>query len=140
MQEKKQINPPINPGISLLLVVFLVLCLFTFSAITLATALNEHNRTEALISNTKAYYDACNKAEHELMAIRNTLALSGAHSIDSSMEFNYDIDEQQSLVVRIEPDYLTSTFKPYRITSWQVVPKTGWETKDTMDLFDPEGF
>lgn len=139
MQEKKQINPPINPGISLLLVVFLVLCLFTFSAITLATSLNESNRTKSMVTNTKAYYDACNEAEHQLMAIRNTLRLSGSPSIEDVMEFAFDIDENQSLFVRIEPDYLTSTFEPYRITAWQVLPKGEWDFKDTMNLFNPNG-
>lgn len=137
MQEKKQINPPINPGISLLLVVFLVLCLFTFSAITLATAISEHKRSQSLAENTRAYYAACNQAEHQLSALRNTLQISGSRSIDEPLEYEFEIDETQSLFVRIEPDLLTSTNKPYRITKWQILSKGDWKTKDTMELFVP---
>lgn len=137
MQEKKQINPPINPGISLLLVVFLVLCLFTFSAITLSTAISEHKRSQSLTKNTKAYYSACNQAEHQLSALRNTLDLTGQRSISEPLEYEFKIDETQSLLVRIEPDLLTSSNKPYRITRWQILSTGDWEAKDTMELFVP---
>lgn len=130
MNTKKNLNPPINPGISLLVVVFLVLCLFTFSAITLATAINEHKRSKLLIENTKAYYEAANLAEEDLQKIINNVKNSESDTIAEVINYSYSINDYLELQVTLEPtatDYFV-------ITKWQVVSSKEWETNETMNL------
>lgn len=137
MNEKKSINPPINPGISLLIVVFLVLCLFTFSAITLTTAINEYKRSNILAENTKSYYDAANKAEEEINSLITYLKENNSWSISGTKYLTYTIDDTQELAITLEPLPAPVEGKYFNITKWQVVSTQTWETNDTMNLLIP---
>lgn len=132
--KKKETNPPLNPGISLLLVVFLVLCLLTFAAITVTTALNEKKRSDKLAINNTAYYEACNLAEREIQNQVNNIIKNGGFTIASPMEFTYDIDEVQVLHVTLEPLSAPAPDKYFTITRWQVVNNEDWNAKDTLNL------
>lgn len=137
MNEKKTINPPINPGISLLVVVFLVLCLFTFSAITLTTALNEQSRCETSARTTKEYYDAVNKAETQINKIVDNLKKSGEISIAKQIDITEPIDDSQELQIVLTPITDTNTEKYFKIIKWQVVSTVEWEADDTLNLLVP---
>lgn len=132
--KKKETNPPLNPGISLLLVVFLVLCLLTFAAITVTTALNEKKRSDKLATNNTAYYEACNLAEREIQNQVNIIIKNGGFTIASPMEFTYDIDEVQVLHVALEPLPAPAKDRYFTITRWQVVNNEDWNAKDTLNL------
>lgn len=132
--KKKETNPPLNPGISLLLVVFLVLCLLTFAAITVTTALNEKKRSDKLATNNTAYYEACNLAEREIQNQVNNIIKNGGFTIASPMEFTYDIDEVQVLHVALEPLSAPAEDRYFTITRWQVVNNEDWKAKDTLNL------
>ena len=137
MNEKKSINPPINPGISLLIVVFLVLCLFTFSAITLTTAINEYKRSNLLAENTKSYYTAANMAEEDIADIIKDLKNNNSWSISGVKNLRYTIDDTQELSIVLEPLPAPVYGKYFNITKWQVVSTQTWETNDTMNLLIP---
>lgn len=124
MNNKKAINPPINPGLSLLLVTFLVLCLFTFSAISLASAKNEVARSLNFAQNTRDYYKAANEAQ---ISISND-----ASHLTESKDYVFPINKYQNLEVSVTP-----TENGYNITKWIVTPATQWEGDNTYNLFLP---
>ncbi|MBA4700845.1 MAG: hypothetical protein H2212_15595 [Ruminococcus sp.] len=71
--KKKQISI-VNIGSSSLLVVFLVLCLVTFSTLSLSSAKSNYNFSQRLADRRADYYEASRKAELLLDSIDNVLA------------------------------------------------------------------
>ena len=75
----------INMGTSLLLVVFLVLCLVVFAVLSISTAQADYNLTANQAGQTTEYYTACTKAEEILSDIDRRLAEGGIMALDSSI-------------------------------------------------------
>ena len=67
----------INMGTSLLLVVFVVLCLVVFAVLSISTAQADYNLSSNQAELTSQYYEACNAAE-ELLAVIDDAATGGA--------------------------------------------------------------
>ena len=122
--------PPVNMGISLLLVVFLALCLFTFAAIALSSALNESKQAQDIIDRKEAYYNACNEAEESLRDLNLELQ-SGKSILSIAQTLHFTISDSQELQVTIEP---TNEGHDYRITGWKTVDTTDWEAVDHITL------
>ena len=137
MNNKKTINPPINPGISLLVVVFLVLCLFTFSAITLTTSTGEYKRSKTLANNTSEYYKAENNAQRKLLSIVKSVKEEDSYTISSKIDLSYNINEYERLDITLEPLSHPIENKYFTVTKWKVVNTKAWEPKDTMNLLTP---
>lgn len=73
MDNKKKNIPVVNIGSSSLLVVFLVLCLVTFSTLSLSSAKSNYNFSQRLADRRTDYYEASRKAELLLDSIDNVL-------------------------------------------------------------------
>lgn len=69
----KRKYPTINIGSSSMLVVFIILCLVTFSVLSVASANNDRKYSEKIADRTTAYYKASNKAEEFLSQIDDKL-------------------------------------------------------------------
>lgn len=69
----KRKYPTINIGSSSMLVVFIILCLITFSVLSVASANNDRKYSEKIANRTTAYYKASNKAEELLSQIDDKL-------------------------------------------------------------------
>jgi len=63
MKAKKNLVPSSNIGIASLLVIFLILCLVVFAALSLSTARNDYNHSVNLAEHKTAYYEASNTSE-----------------------------------------------------------------------------
>ena len=63
---KKTSYPPVNMGLSLMLVVFIILCMVVLSVLSLSTALKDYDYSAQNAKNTIEYYEACNKADQRL--------------------------------------------------------------------------
>lgn len=74
METKKKSAPFVNIGSSLLLVIFLILCLVTFATLSLTSAQSNYNFSEKLANRKTDYYSASNQAERILDRIDNVLA------------------------------------------------------------------
>ena len=121
----------INIGSASILLIFVLLCLISFAALSIVSANADSKLTAKVLERTNAYYEACNEAETSLAEIDKTLirvylesesADDYFASVGHSKSFNIAISELQTLVVQIEILYPTrdeDTF--YRITKWQVV-------------------
>ena len=62
-------NSPRSIGLPMLIVVFVSICLFSFSGIAYSTARNSYEQSRKVAERTKNYYNACNLAEAELAAM-----------------------------------------------------------------------
>ena len=121
----------LNIGSSSILLIFLILCLVSFAALSIVSANADSKLSRKVLERTTAYYEACNEAEKTLVDIDRTLINIYQNSADAeeyfstvghSKSYTIPISNLQSLQVNIEIQYPESdddTF--YKITSWQVL-------------------
>lgn len=152
----KRKYPTINIGSSSMLVVFIILCLITFSVLSVASANNDRKYSEKIANRTTAYYKASNKAEELLSQIDDKLkqiyeqynadylsqvpdVLTSIDGIDTSnfpsVFFSIPINDTQTLSVSLLiqiPEKEGDTF--YTITSWQEISTEVWNGDEPMNL------
>ncbi len=152
----KRKYPTINIGSSSMLVVFIILCLITFSVLSVASANNDRKYSEKIANRTTAYYKASNKAEELLSQIDDKLkqiyeqynadylsqvpdVLTSIDGIDTSnfpsVSFSIPINDTQTLSVSLLiqiPEKEGDTF--YTITSWQEISTEVWNGDEPMNL------
>lgn len=152
----KRKYPTINIGSSSMLVVFIILCLVTFSVLSVASANNDWKYSQKIANRTTAYYEASNKAEEVLAQIDGELkqiyeqyhdeyleyapaaltAVDGINSSDfPSVSFSVPINETQTLSVSLLiqlPEKEGDTF--YTVTSWKEISTEVWNGDEPMNL------
>ena len=140
---KKQESPFVNLGISSLLVVFLVLCLVIFSALSLAGANSNMAFSQRLADRKTVYYNACSQAERVLDIVDRRLSENGFESDFSDLgltrqndllTFSVPVGEGQELCVSL---HLTPGGKHYyEIDAWKItaVPSSYEETLPLMTM------
>lgn len=130
-QTKRKFSFGLNIGTSSILVIFVLLCLTFFAALTLISANADLKLTDKILNRNTAYYDACNEAQLSLAAL--DVSLKEAYlSTENEMQYFeitkntrcylFSVSETQSLKVEVEilyPENDGDTF--YRITCWQVI-------------------
>ena len=118
MSIKKDSHPPLNPGISFLLVIFVILCMVIFSALSLSSALKDYEYSKKNALRTTAYYEACNQAEE----IRAQIEADGF--TEEIIEYKVPIDDNEVLhvVLVYQPDNQSA----YQIQSWTQEAATQW--------------
>ena len=141
-------RPSAVTGTSLLLVVFLVLCLVTFAALCLSTAQSDYSYSVRLTDRRHDYYAACNTANTIAAEIDSRLeaaADSGTEPDFSGLDVEYTgdsisyavgINERQEL--RVELTTAANGSNYYEISSWQVVTTAAESGTQTLVLMDPE--
>ena len=118
----KKDNFPLNIGMSSILLIFVVLCLISFSILSIASANADKKLSQKILNRSIAYYNACNQAEETLKNI--DAELTKAFTFVSSYENTYEfpISDLQSLQVRLNYIYPTTAYQScYEIASWKVV-------------------
>lgn len=152
----KRKYPTINIGSSSMLVVFIILCLVTFSVLSVASANNGRKYSEKIANRTTAYYEASNQAENIVSQIDTELkqlyeqyhtgylsqvpdALTTLDGIDSSefpsVSFSVPINDTQILSVTLLiqiPEKEGDTF--YTVTSWKEISTEVWDGDEPMNL------
>ena len=137
----------INMGTSLLLVVFLVLCLVVFAVLSISTAQADYNLTADQAGQTTEYYAACTKAEEILADIDGLLAEGGAAALDASasqdvpyvldgehVSFSVQVNDSQVLDVVLK---LTEDGPYYfEIETWQLAEGTEWQGQSSSTLIN----
>ena len=62
-----------NVGSSSILLIFILLCLVSFAALSIVSANADMKLSDKVVSRTTSYYEACNLAEEELSTLDSTL-------------------------------------------------------------------
>jgi len=129
---------PLPFGMSLLLVTFLILCLFTFAAISLVTARNDYRTGQKNAAHQTAYYEAANQAEEKLAGLNEKLAAAGGTSdeLPAEQNFQIDIDDSHVLAVTLEADTGAET-PVYRVTKWEVESTADWQPDQNVHVMQP---
>ena len=120
-----------NIGSASMLLIFVILCLVSFAALSIVSANADKRLTDKIASRTRAYYDACNSAEASLAAIDQVLAKQYRQCADEnayysavghSKSYAISVDDNQTLLVEIRilyPETADDCF--YEVTSWQII-------------------
>ncbi|MDD3362361.1 MAG: hypothetical protein PHW34_11880 [Hespellia sp.] len=146
MNREKRSYPVIHIGTSFLLVIFVVLCLVVFAALSLSSALRDQSYVEMEADRTIAYYEANAKAQEMLRDAVTDFRDSGKASDEIS--YSVPIDDSQSLEVTVllgvpddpgEPEGQTlRTSVPggqtLRIIKWKKVNSGEWTADTTLPV------
>ena len=128
---KNKLSFGLNVGSSSILLVFVLLCLVLFAALSIISANADNKLTKKVLERTTAYYTACNDAELTLSELDESLVTAYKNSIDETDYFSkvghqhsytFPISDLQYLKVDVEITYPKNdkdTF--YFVKKWQVV-------------------
>ena len=150
------------PGISLLLLIFLALCLITFSLLSLSGAVADENLSQKAADRTTSYYAASNRANDilaetdrhltEILKQAETYPDPSAAYLQLCEELPVDIpsytfrDNILSFSVPVTDDQvievgLMLTYPKdhddtlYKISSWKIVNTGEWNPDTSLNLF-----
>lgn len=122
-----------NIGSASMLLIFVILCLVSFAALSIVSANADFKLSNKIAERTQSYYTACNSAEESLADIDTVLADQYRACADEeayfaavghSQSYTIPISDTQTLWVNIEILYPTAPEDLfYRITGWQVMNK-----------------
>ena len=156
MSEKKSRLPATSIGSSLLLVIFLILCLVMFATLSVTTARSNYllSEREAVRVTAKT---AADNASQQLLASLPTLCarastasaetvstgfgdipvsitpLENGHTVFS---WQISISDTQALAVSVDLASL-DTPEEYTITRWQTIKTSDWSSTDTIRVMTP---
>lgn len=128
---KNKLSFGLNVGSSSILLVFVLLCLVLFAALSIISANADNKLTKKVLERTTAYYTACNDAELTLSELDESLVTAYKNSIDETdyfskvghqQSYTFPISDLQYLKVDVEITYPKNdkdTF--YFVKKWQVV-------------------
>lgn len=161
MDSRKKQSSFSSIGITSLVLIFVMLCLLTFSVLSLVTARADLRLSQKNAERTSAYYDAENRANDVLLSViscieeykdspdasvfyqklrerldgRNGILFTGA----DSLEYEVLLDKEQLLSVSLEISYETyDDGSHYRILAWNTVSTHEWESDGGLPLLDKE--
>lgn len=142
MKKEKQPTPIVNVGTSSLLIIFVILSLVVFAALSLSGAKSDYDFSKNLADRKTAYYTASNQAEEIAAQIDDYLAAGRSLSnfpdaeLDingNKVEYKVDISDSQALDV-----VLDITGNTYTVDKWQVISTVEWKEDNSLNLMDLE--
>ena len=123
-------NSPRTIGLPMLIVVFVSICLFSFSGIAYSTAKNSLEQSEGIMERARNYHGACNEVEKTLAS----LAEIPRTETTISVPFGAGMDELQVTIVPNEAK------DDYDIVGWIISDTASWESPtDTGSTGGPQG-
>ena len=142
---KRRTNFGMSIGTSSILLIFIVLCLVSFAALTLSSAVADQKLTQRSQEKTTAYYEACSVAEQKLASLDQDFAALYATGISQeeyyerlgeTQSFTVAISDSQSLYIEIAICYPeTDDDSYYEITSWQEITSSDLEYDDSLNVY-----
>lgn len=161
---KKKSLPITNIGTVSLMMIFIILCMVIFAALSLSGAFRDSHMGEKRAEHLTDYYTASNEAEELLSTVDDAFAYAYENAADEAeyyrlidkklrsddfekiwngetldIAFQTNIGTSQTLQVLIDvlsPQQIVSEKGTsfYRILSWQTVPTDSWEGDSTLHL------
>ena len=142
---RKKRELPLNVGTSSVLFIFVILCLVSFSILSLSSSMSDYKLSSRVAENSQAYYNACNTAEEQLASFDKTLkelydtgiSRSGYYeSVGKIKTFAIPINDIQTLEIEIRILYPVKEGENfYDITSWRTCTTGDLEYDDTLPVF-----
>ena len=152
---------PVSIGISSLILIFVMLCLLTFSVLSLVSARADMRLSQRSADRTTAYYDAENRANDILLSIIGCMEeytdspdpsvfyqqlqdqLEGQDGISftdaSHLQYEVPLEEEQVLSVSLELSYEPyEDGSHYRVQAWNTVSLHEWNADLSLPLLDQD--
>lgn len=117
---------PASIGLPMLVVVFMSICLCSFSGISYSIARNSMKISKQVEERLLDYQNACNEAE------RTIAEMESIPEGETTISVPFGV-LMENLEVTIESN---GSDNDYRITSWKVTETSAWEAPDTSDSAD----
>lgn len=150
-----------NIGITSIVLIFVLLCLLTFSVLSLVSAKADYNLSRKSAQRTTDYYEAENEASHILYTVANCLneqagsADSGQFYVnvrasleetdlvsfqdDRHLSYRVPLGDSQSLSVSLTiSDSPFEDGNRYRIDSWKTVSSQEWNPDTSLPVLDAD--
>lgn len=154
--------PLTNIGTVSLLMIFIVLCMVTFAALSLSESARDLKFSQKLAAHTTEYYKASNQAEEVLpeitpilkqcsadytsesdyyTAVANNLPDRDSISLKAegaTISYQVQINDSHALAVSIRmnaPKEITAG-NYYQITSWKEIQTSEWEADNSLHLIN----
>lgn len=146
MKKKKLAHwPGFQIGTSYLLVIFIILCLVTFAALSLSSALKDQSYAEKSANHQTAYASACSDASARLADIDQALLSSQPYealqqidgiSVNTQEDgwmitWNVPVTETQHLEIAVLADPSDGS---RRIISWKETASSQWTEQTTLPV------
>lgn len=128
--KNKSISSYSNIGTTSLLIIFLVLCMATFSTLSLSTAKRDYDYSVKMAEHRIAYQEACNQAEEYIADRLSSLQSSS----DETFAVPIGADGAQKLIVSVR--YFPEDGVKYSVDEWRVVSATEWTADNHIQLVD----
>ena len=164
---KNRKHPFSMPGLSLLVLILLSLCLMTFSLLSLSSSSADEKLSQKTADRTTVYYAASDSANDLLEKIDTALAeylqqscmtsnpendwISSCHQLTELIEgstleqdlfsFSVPVTDDQILLIGLKLSYPEEpSDKMYQITTWKIVNTAEWnpDTSQNLYQFDSE--
>lgn len=146
MKKKKHASQPgFQIGTSYLLVIFVVLCLVTFAALSLSSSLRDQSYTKKLVAHQTAYASASSEASARLAQIDTALEKSDAavalqnlsdvtvteETDGLQIDYTVPVTDRQQLEVTIlaDPDNHSR-----QILRWKEAATSDWKAQTTLPV------
>jgi len=141
---KKKREFSLNVGASSILFIFVILCLVSFSTLSLASAMSDYKLGDKVKSNSEMYFNACNEAEEDLSELDHVLTelynsgisrVGFYEQVGKKKSFAVPMSDIQTLIVEVKINYPENKGDSfYEITKWSVETTGTLEYDDTLNV------
>lgn len=138
---KKREIPVMNVGISLIILIFMNICLAAFAVLSLENALSDYSLSKKTAEHTTQYYKAVNKIQEQLAEKNQELVnreknrhKNGQTLAKKQLKLTEDVSKRQQLSVVLQLDE-TGQYPQYYIKKWKLCSSDDWQADDSLDVY-----
>lgn len=138
---KKREIPVMNVGISLIILIFMNICLAAFAVLSLENALSDYSLSKKTAEHTTQYYKAVNKIQEQLAEKNQELVnrdknrhKNGQTLAQKQLKLTEEVSKRQQLSVVLQLDE-TGRYPQYYIKKWKLCSSDDWKADDSLDVY-----
>ena len=138
---KKKEVPVMNVGISLIILIFMNICLAAFAVLSLENALSDYSLSKKTAEHTTQYYKAVNKIQEQLAEKNQELVnrdknrhKNGQKITKKQLKLTEEVSKRQQLSVVLQLDE-TGRYPQYYIKKWKLCSSDDWQADDSLDVY-----
>ena len=130
-----------NVGISLIILIFMNICLAAFAVLSLENALSDYSLSKKTAEHTTQYYKAVNKIQEQLAEKNQELVnrdknrhKNGQKITKKQLKLTEEVSKRQQLSVVLQLDE-TGRYPQYYIKKWKLCSSDDWQADDSLDVY-----
>lgn len=133
---KKREIPVMNVGISLIILIFMNICLAAFAVLSLENAVSDYSLSKKTATHTTQYYEAVNKVQKQLAKKNQELRekVEAEKKAEKKIKLTESVSKSQQLVVTLKLDE-TGDCPQYYIQKWKLCSSDDWQADDSLDVY-----